>query len=95
MQEHNAPEPQKDDLTIPPLKVPEVGLDLGEGNPSRSKAVNSMIGVVKVHKVRRTGSKSQATCTFNMEEFIKLLQVLEAVLRNKFKCAHFRALMTL
>ena len=67
----------------------------GEGNPSRSDAVKAFIGVVKVHKVRQTGSKSQATRAFNMEEFIKLLQVLEAVLHNKFKCARFRALMTL
>ena len=67
----------------------------GERNPSRSDAVNAFIGVVKVHEVRRTGSKSQATRAFNMEEFIKLLQVSEAVLHNEFKCACFRALMTL
>ena len=72
-----------------------MGLNLGEGNPSRSDAVNGFVGVVKVHKVRQTSSKSQATRAFSMEEFIKLLQVSEAVLHNNTKCACFRALVTL
>ena len=54
-----------------------------------------MIGVVKVHKVRRTGSQSHATRAFTLAEFLKLLAVSEAVVHNESKYVRFRALLTL
>ena len=67
----------------------------GEGNPSRSSAVNSMIGVVKVHEVRRTGSGSHATRALTHAKFVHLLQVADPVCHNELKCARFCALVTL
>ena len=54
-----------------------------------------MIGVVKVHEVRRTGSGSHATRALTHAEFVHLLQVADPVCHNELKCARFRALVTL
>ena len=67
----------------------------GEGNPSRSQAVNAFIGVVKVHEVRQTGARSQARRAFSLDEFLRLLAIAEAVTGNEEKTARFRALATL
>ena len=66
-----------------------------EGNPTRAQAVNEVISQIKVHEVRHTGSKSQARRPFDIDEFISLLAITDAITNNPEKSSRFRALATL
>ena len=67
----------------------------GEGNPTRSQAVNALISAIKVHEVRRQGVPSQARRPFSYDEFLKLLAVADAITNNEAKSCRFRAMCTL
>ena len=67
----------------------------GEGNPTRSQSVNSMIALVKHHEVRQTGVRLQARRAFTHEEFLQLLAVTDAITNNEERSARFHALVTL
>ena len=67
----------------------------GEGNPTRSLAVKNLIKRVKKHKVRHTGSDSQARRPVTYEEMLLLLNLTTAVLTDRLKVLCFRAMLCL
>ena len=67
----------------------------GRGNPTRSQAVNQMIQLVKVHEVRQTGRDSKARWPLDIDEFVKLVNLADAIVANDVRAARFRCLITL
>ena len=53
------------------------------GNPTKSSAVNNIIGKVKKHEARGTGVSSCARRAVEWDEFISLLTLARMVLRDK------------
>ena len=72
-----------------------MGLNLGEGNPTRLQDVNALIQQIKKHEVRKTGKKSQARRAFSLEEFLKLLAIVEGITPDEAKQTRFRGLAML
>ena len=66
-----------------------------EGNPTRSQAVNALIGTIRVHEVRHTGVKSQARRAFTLNKFHRLLAIALGICTNTARCAAFISLVTL